>query len=252
MPRCSTRSAQRLSPLFLVLSLAVLGLAPPVHPAPAETAAAQEEEQWTINMKDAEIGDFIEQVSSISGQTFVVDPRVKGRVTVVSQARLSLAEVYQLFLSVLATHGYAVLPQGDQARIVPNMEARQDAAQKTVRDGPGSLETRVVQAQQTSVAELIPMIRPLVPAHGHLAAVPSANALIVSDRRANIERIEAIVRSLDRAGEHDYSIYDMRHAWVAEIAEVLDRSVTPAAGKSAATVQVLADSRSNRLVLLGP
>ena len=252
MPRCSTRSAQRLSPLFLVLSLAVLGLAPPVHPAPAATAAAQEEEQWTINMKDAEIGDFIEQVSSISGQTFVVDPRVKGRVTVVSQARLSLAEVYQLFLSVLATHGYAVLPQGDQARIVPNMEARQDAAQKTVRDGPGSLETRVVQAQQTSVAELIPMIRPLVPAHGHLAAVPSANALIVSDRRANIERIEAIVRSLDRAGEHDYSIYDMRHAWVAEIAEVLDRSVTPAAGKSAATVQVLADSRSNRLVLLGP
>ncbi|HBN8202870.1 TPA: type II secretion system secretin GspD [Pseudomonas aeruginosa] len=252
MPRCSTRSAQRLSPLFLVLSLAVLGLAPPVHPAPAATAAAQEEEQWTINMKDAEIGDFIEQVSSISGQTFVVDPRVKGRVTVVSQARLSLAEVYQLFLSVLATHGYSVLPQGDQARIVPNMEARQDAAQKTVRDGPGSLETRVVQAQQTSVAELIPMIRPLVPAHGHLAAVPSANALIVSDRRSNIERIEAIVRSLDRAGEHDYSIYDMRHAWVAEIAEVLDRSVTPAAGKSAATVQVLADSRSNRLVLLGP
>ncbi|MDQ4280978.1 secretin N-terminal domain-containing protein, partial [Pseudomonas aeruginosa] len=244
MPRCSTRSAQRLSPLFLVLSLAVLGLAPPVHPAPAATAAAQEEEQWTINMKDAEIGDFIEQVSSISGQTFVVDPRVKGRVTVVSQARLSLAEVYQLFLSVLATHGYSVLPQGDQARIVPNMEARQDAAQKTVRDGPGSLETRVVQAQQTSVAELIPMIRPLVPAHGHLAAVPSANALIVSDRRSNIERIEAIVRSLDRAGEHDYSIYDMRHAWVAEIAEVLDRSVTPAAGKSAATVQVLADSRS--------
>ena len=60
------------------------------------------------------------------------------------------------------------------------------------------------------------------------------------------------MRSLDRAGEHDYSIYDMRHAWVAEIAEVLDRSVTPAAGKSAATVQVLADSRSNRLVLLGP
>ncbi len=128
---------------------------------------------------------------------------------------------------MLATHGYAVLPQGDQARIVPNMEARQDAAQKTVRDGPGSLETRVVQAQQTSVAELIPMIRPLVPAHGHLAAVPSANALIVSDRRANIERIEAIVRSLDRAGEHDYSIYDMRHAWVAEIAEVLSIAASP-------------------------
>ncbi|MGV8442608.1 secretin N-terminal domain-containing protein, partial [Pseudomonas aeruginosa] len=64
--------------------------------------------------------------------------------------------------------------------------------------------------------------------------------------------IEAIVRSLDRAGEHDYSIYDMRHAWVAEIAEELDRSGTPAAGKSAATVQVLADSRSNRLGLLGP
>ncbi|HCF2481774.1 TPA: type II secretion system protein GspD, partial [Pseudomonas aeruginosa] len=252
MPRCSTRSALRLSSLFLLLALVTPGLAATAHPAPAATAAAQEEEQWTINMKEAELGDFIEQVSAISGQTFIVDPRVKGRVTVVSQARLNLAEVYQLFLSVLATHGYAVLPQDGQARIVPNMEGRQDAAGGGVHVGPGSLETRVIQARQTSVVELIPMIRPLVPAHGHLAAVPSANALIVSDRRANIERIESIVRSLDQAGEHDYSIYDLRHAWVAEIAEVLDQSVTPAAGKNAATVQVLADSRSNRLVLLGP
>ena len=130
----------------------------------ANSAAQDEAGRWTINMRDADIRDFTEQVASISGQTLVIDPRVKGQVTVISQEPLTLSEVYQLFLSVMSTHGYAVVAQGDQARVVPDAEARSVAS--NAGTGPDTLETRLLQVQQTPVTELLPLIRPLVPAHG--------------------------------------------------------------------------------------
>src|SRR5690606_8380803 len=143
--------------------------------------------------------------------TFVVDPRVKGQVSVISQASLSLSEVYQLFLSVMASHGYTVIAQGEQARIVPNAEAKSEAS--TLR-GNEAMETRLLVVQHAPVADLIPLIRPLVPQHGHLAAVTSANALIVTDRAANIERIARLLEQVDHQGEHDYSVINLQHAWV--------------------------------------
>ena len=171
----------------LPLSAAVTAVAP---------SASQQEESWTINLKGADIREFIDQVAQISGQTFVVDPRVKGQVSVVSNSPLTLTEVYQLFLSVMATHGFSVITQGDQARIVPNAEAKADA--DAGRTAPDRLETRLIQVQHGSATELIPLIRPLVPQYGHLAAISSANAIIISDRTANIERIEDLLRQLDQ------------------------------------------------------
>ena len=85
--------------------------------APSST---QQEERWTINLKEADIREFIDQVADITGETFVVDPRVKGQVTVLSKTALSLADVYALFLSVMATHGFSVVTEGGQSRIIPN------------------------------------------------------------------------------------------------------------------------------------
>lgn len=238
-------------PLALLLAISCLG-APlsPAQAAIATGATSQQGETWTINMKDADIRDFIEQVSSISGQTFVIDPRVKGQVTVMSQAPLGLSEVYQLFLSVMSTHGFSVIAEDDQARIVPNAEARADGSAAGTAN---TLETRVLQVQQNAVAELIPLIRPLVPQYGHLAAVASANALIISDRPANIARIEQLVRQLDQANQQDYTVYDMRHAWVMDAAEVLNNTLNRGQAKgTASATQVVADSRTNRLILLGP
>ena len=240
-------------PFALLLAISCLGN--PLPAAVANTAngiTSAQGENWTINMKDADIRDFIEQISSISGQTFVIDPRVKGQVSVVSQAPLGLSEVYQLFLSVMSTHGFSVVSQGDQARIVPNTEARADGSLEP-GSAPNTLETRVIQVQQNSVNELIPLIRPMVPQYGHLAAVASANALIISDRPANITRIEQVIRQLDQANQQDYTVYDMRHAWVMDAAEVLNSTLNrgQAKGTGGAT-QVVADSRTNRLILLGP
>ncbi|WP_443191152.1 type II secretion system secretin GspD [Pseudomonas indica] len=241
----------RLTVLFIASGLIA---APVVHAAstPSAVPAAQQQgERWTINLQGADIRDFIGQIAEITGETFVVDPRVKGQVTVVSNASLSLPEVYQLFLSVLATYGYTVLPQGDQARIIPNAEAKAEAT-KGGLSGADSLETRVIQAQHNAVAELIPLIRPLIPQYGHLAAVTSANAMIISDRKANIARIEEIVRQLDQANQRDYTVYDMRHAWVTDAAEILNNTINGGGQAKIGSTQVIADTRTNRLIFMGP
>ena len=225
----------------LPLSAAVTAVAPSVN---------QQEESWTINLKGADIREFIDQVALISGQTFVVDPRVKGQVSVVSSSPLTLTEVYQLFLSVMATHGFSVITQGDQARIVPNAEAKADA--NAGRSAPDRLETRLIQVQHGSATELIPLIRPLVPQYGHLAAITSANAIIISDRSANIQRIEDLLRQLDQKGQNDYSVLNLQHAWVMDTAEVLRNAVDRGQAKGTSGTQVIADGRTNRLILLGP
>lgn len=229
---------------LLAAPLPLLAVEPGIEPSP------NQQDGWTINLKDADIRAFIDQISQLSGQTFIVDPRVKGQVNVVSNATLSLSEVYQLFLSVMATHGFSVLTQGDVARVVPNAEAKAEAGSGPT--GGDQLETRVIQVQHTSAAELIPLIRPLVPQFGHLAAVSSANALIISDRSANIARIEDLVRQLDRAESNDYAVLNLQHGWAMDIAEVLRNSLMRGDAKTTSGVQIIADSRTNRLIFIGP
>ncbi len=239
------------------LSCALLAAGLLVAPLPLLAAinavtstSSQQEERWTINLKNADIREFIDQVAEITGETFIVDPRVKGQVSVLSKTPLTLSEVYQLFLSVMSTHGFSVVTQGDQARVIPNAEAKAEANSGGATHG--NLETQLIQVQQGSVAELIPLIRPLVPQYGHLAAVTSANALIISDRSANIARIEDLIRQLDQKNTNDYSVVNLQHAWVMDAAELLNNAMLRGQAKGSSASQVIADARTNRLIILGP
>ena len=236
MSKLSSRLALRLAlPLIAILASTALSMANAIEPETTDS--------WTINMKDADIRDFIEQISTISNQTFVIDPRVKGHVTVIAQEPMALAEVYKLFLSVMTTHGYAVMPDGNQLSVIPSNEARAAAGTQ------GNMETRVIQVQHGAANDLIPLIRPLVANYGHLAAVSASNSLIISDTPANISRIGDIIRQLDSSNQDDFSVYELRHAWVHDMSEVINRSLKNNQGGGA---QVIADTRANRLLLLGP
>lgn len=238
-------------PLIALLAAGLLSAPLPLYAAdPGIEPSETQQDGWTINLKDADIRAFIDQISQLTGQTFIVDPRVKGQVSVVSSTTLSLEEIYQLFLSVMATHGFSVLTQGEVARIVPNAEAKSEAGGGPT--GGDLLETRVIQVQHTSATELIPLIRPLVPQYGHLAAVSSANALIISDRSANIARIEDLVRQLDKAQNDDYSVVNLQYGWAVDIAEVLRNTLARGEAKDTAGAQIIADSRTNRLIFTGP
>lgn len=217
-----------------------------------------EEDAWTVNLKEADIRAFVSQVSDITGKSFVVDPRVKGKVTVVSKSSMSEKEVYKLFLSVLNVHGFAAVPSGRVIKIVPSTTAKQDSIRKCRNVNSDEMVTCVVPIKNASAIELVPILRPLIPQYGHLAGVASANALIVTDHSSNLKRIMDIVDSLDQSGSEELEVIQLQDAWVGDVVKLLE-SLEPVetGGKSkrrskvAGRVTVVAEERTNRLIVKG-
>ena len=171
---------------------------------PAAGATAQNgngNQTWKINIKNAELKEFVAQVAAITGKTFVVDPRVKGSVTVISSTSMDQDAVYALFLSVLRVHNFIAMPSGDVIRITPNAQGKQtpgpDGALTDI--APEELVTRVIAAQNVDSAELVKILRPLMAQYGHLAAVAEPNIVIVSDHANNIRRLMDIIEEIDVA-----------------------------------------------------
>ena len=215
-----------------------------------------EAQTWKINLKNADIREFITQVSTITGTTFVVDPRVKGNVTVVSDRKLDTEAVYALFLSVLRVHGFGASRTGDVVRIVQSATVKQSGA--PVNDDGGSLSeqvvTRVISARNVAAADLVKILRPLIPQYGHIAAVPQANVVIISDHADNIGRLLTIIRQVDVADEDEVVVVTLEQAWVGSVVEILEQVAPDQIGKSAAGPQrvlVIGNDRNNTLVLRG-
>ncbi|MFT6341387.1 MAG: general secretion pathway protein D [Alcanivorax sp.] len=224
----------------------------------AQVAASEDGKSWTVNIRNADIQAFISQIADMTGKNFVVDPRVRARdVTVVSTKALSAAEVYELFLSVLQVHGYAAVPSGDIIKIVPNTTAKQSNLPLVGKNAAGgeALVTRVIPVENSPVEELVPVLRPLVPQYGHLAAVGSANALIISDHIDNIRRMEAIIASLDNAESEDVQVIKLEHAFAGDMVKMLESLTPQTGGRRGKTkdggVTVVADERTNRLIIKG-
>lgn len=217
-----------------------------------------QEETWRLNLKDADIRAFVTQVADITGYSFVVDPRVKGKVTVLSSAPMNKDEIYDLFLAVLNVHGFTAIPGEEVIKVVQQVDAKQSAESLSrFPDVPSEqLITRVIQIDNANALELVPILRPLVAKYGHLAGVAAANALIVSDHAANIERIEQIVRELDSPSKYEVEVIQLKEAWVGDMVTLLQElapdELGRAGGENAARkYSVTADERSNRLILRG-
>lgn len=228
----------------------------------AFSSLAHAQDSWQINLKDADISAFISQVADITDKSFVVDPRVKGKVNVLTSESMSKEAVYELFLSVLQVQGYAAVPAGDVTLIVQQNEMKQQGRDLNTEVGSGSQEllTKVVVIKNTPALDLVPILRPLVAKYGHLAGVKSANALIISDHANNINRIEQIIDRLDRSGSQELEVIQLKEAWVGNVVTML-QSLDPnrvsqgtgsnAKGNTAGSIRVVADERSNRLIIKG-
>lgn len=215
-------------------------------------------ETWRLNLKDADIRAFVTQVADITGYSFVVDPRVKGKVTVLSSAPMNKDEIYDLFLAVLNVHGFTAIPGEEVIKVVQQVDAKQSA------ESPGRFEsmpseqliTRVIQIDNANALELVPILRPLVAKYGHLAGVAAANALIISDHSSNIQRIEQIVRELDSPSKYEVEVIRLKEAWVGDMVTLLQELAPDELGRgskdnAARKYSVTADERSNRLILRG-
>ncbi|HHL45369.1 MAG TPA: type II secretion system protein GspD, partial [Gammaproteobacteria bacterium] len=217
-----------------------------------------EDEEVTLNFKDADLNVVIQTVADITGRNFVIDPRVKGKVTVVSSRPMRADELYQVFLSVLEVHGFAAIPDGDTTRIVPAANAKQaglPVVTGTRKGAPSNdMITQVVQIKHVSAAQLVPVLRPLVPPQGHMAAYQSTNTLIISDRAANIARLRKIIQSIDQPGSSEVEVIQLQHASAAEVVRILS-SLQQKGGKGKtqgiAGPLFVADERTNSILLGG-
>ena len=209
----------------------------------------------TLNFVDTEIREVASSIGQITGRNFILDPRVKGRVTVVSAQPISLNAVYETFLSVLQVHNFAAVPGGENMiKIIPAVDARQVAG----RDLPAGLEgpsddivTQVIEVQNVEAAQLVPILRPLVPQTGHLAAYPNGNMLIVSDRAANVDRLIRIIRRMDQTSDEEIEVVPLQNASASETVRVLTAlsQGRTEAGRTGPTM--VADDRTNSILVGG-
>lgn len=212
-----------------------------------------EQDTWKVNLKEADIRVLVSQIADITGKTFVVDPRVKGKVTVVSNTALPTDEVYQLFLSVLQVHGYTAVESGQVVKVIQQNEVKQEGAAfdgKRRKKGE-EVVTRVIKVTNTSAIELVPILRPMVAKYGHLAGVASANSLIISDHVTNIERMMAIIKNLDSSESEELEVVQLEHAWVGDLKGILEKLIPDVSKAKNSTISVVADERSNRLIVKG-
>jgi len=227
----------------------LLVLSAPVHAA----------RTWKVNLKDADISALVTEIAEITGKNFVVDPRVKGSITVISSKALTAPEVYELFLGVLSVNGFAAVQSGSTIKLVPDVNAKQFAvrvdAKHTARGE--ELVTRVITLDNTNAVELVPVLRPMMPQFAHLAAVQGANALVVSDRANNIDVLTGIINQLDATDGDEVEVIVLKESQVDDVLSMLENLISVGGAsaskevKQISRVRIVADSRGNRLLLKG-
>jgi general secretion pathway protein D len=207
-------------------------------------ARAQAQAQVTANYREADIRMVAEQVQQVIGRPIIVDPRVRAQVTVLSNGPMSEDAFYRLFLSALEVHGFVALDSGNAIQIVPDSNARFGAGDDYV--------TQAIILDNIGAAQLVPILRPLLPQSAHLAAHQPSNALIIADRPQNMRRMIDLIERMDQAGTQEVEVIPLENASADEVVRMLGslNQAAQAAG-GAPPIQVIADSRTNSILLSG-
>src|SRR5262249_4234689 len=217
------------------------------------------DETVTLNFVNADIDAVVKAVAEITGRNFVIDPRVKGTVNIVSSRPVPKSLVYPTLLSALRLQGFAAIETNGIVKIVPEADAKQQGG--TVSVGPvggggDRLVTEVIALRYESALQLVNVLRPLITPNNAIAAYPNGNALVITDYADNLRRIERIIASLDQPPGGELVVVPVRYASAIDLAALLNRMLTevPGGGAAAPTdvqqrITVLADSRSNSILV---
>ena len=217
-------------------------------------AFAQGEPTITPNYKDADIAQIIEAVSEVTGKNFIVDPRVRAQVTMLSHTPMTPDAFYQAFLAILQVHGFVAVPAGNIIKIIPDANARQvpgDDLPDRISSSSDDIVTEVIAVKNVSAAQLVPVLRPLIPQYGHLAAYPGSNMLIISDRANNVNRMVRIIQRIDQSGDEEVDVMPLEHASAAEVVRVVNALYPAQAAEGGAGARMVADERTNSVLISG-
>lgn len=247
--------------LVLFTLLAAAGQALPADTAsrerPRANAAAgpADADSVTLNFVNADIEGVVKVVGEITGKNFVLDPRVKGTINIVSAKPVSRDLVYEVFLSAIRLQGFAAVEDRGVVMIVPETEAKVHQSptagpKDRVRAGGGTIETQVFKLQHGSVAQIVPVLRPLIAPNNAITAYTTNNTLVVTDYASNLKRIEEIIQAIDQPYDTDPVIIPLRHASAVDVAQTISRLLAEPTRPNDPSSQftITADARTNSVL----
>jgi general secretion pathway protein D len=237
-----------------VLALAALLVSATLPAAPQVNS--QDGPTITPNYKDADLSQIIQAVSEVTGKNFIIDPRVNAKVTMLSATPMTPAAFYEAFLSVLQVYGYVAVPAGKVIKIIPNTDQRVVPANDlptSVSATSDEIVTQIIAMKNVSAAQLVPILRPLIPQYGQLAAYAAGNMLIISDRASNVSRIVRIVERMDQTGDEPIEVIALHNASAADVVRIVNSLNQGGQGAegAAAAAKIVADDRTNSILLTG-
>jgi len=243
-----------ISTLFLALFLGFILL-----PAPQLRAAEKDKEpaRVTINFQDVDIAVVAASIAKITGRTFIVDPRVKGKVTIFSSRDVPEKDVYPIFLAILQVHDFTAVEDGQVTKIIPLEQAKHDswgALTTTDSEVPAdSMVTTLIALQHVAADKMVAVLRPLLPPKSYLASQPDSNMLIISDRAGNIARLQQIISQLDQDRSGEIEAIKLQYAAASDVVKVitgLNGQPAKPPGDSNG-LRLIADERTNSIIISG-
>jgi general secretion pathway protein D len=227
---------------------------------PVSSPAGPGTQKISLDFKEIELPALIQTISELTGKNFIYDDSVKGKITVSSPVELTIDEVYNLFLAVLSTKGYTVVPSGKIHKVVPIKAAKESSLPFATKRTPGEqYVTRLIQLQNVNATLMATtVLGPLVPKNSNIVAYAPSNTLIITDSAANIKRLLNIVRELDIASTMDrLEIIPLTYASAEEVAKICAQVIsqvatTPKRGRAAKNVQTAGRSNTGKIIPYGP
>lgn len=220
----------------------------------ATTLCAAADDEVTLNFVGADIESAIKVIGQVTRRNFVIDPRVKGSINIVSGKPVSRDLAYQVLVSALRLQGFAVVEGGSVTKILPDADARAHAG-PVIRKGTQSgdqIVTQVFHIRYESAVQMVGVLKPLVGVNQSISANAVSNTLVVTDAAENLRRLERIIASIDVPHGDDPQIIPLKYASAVEVAGNVNRLFAPTGGSSgvtAGTLAAMADPRSNRVIL---
>jgi general secretion pathway protein D len=262
------RTQKTRSVLSLAIATALLGAGLPLvtHNAHAERTnktSGQTQEKFSLNFVNADIEAVVRAIGSFTNQTFVVDPRVRGTISLVSPEPLNAKDAKNALLAALRLQGYTIVEAGGIARVVPENDAKVQASnevdpKRALSQGGSAIVTQVFQLNYESASALVPVLRPLIAPNNTITAYPNNNTLVITDYADNLQRIARIIASMDGPNSGDLEAVNLEHALAVDVATILNRMLDEGNRGTGATVDagqrltVMADPRTNTLLLRTP
>ncbi|NLN39024.1 MAG: type II secretion system secretin GspD [Smithella sp.] len=232
---------------------------------PAEAKAAKktspparepvEEKYVTLDFDNVNIEVFVKFISELTGKNFIIDEKVKGKVTIFSPKKIPLRDVYKVFLSVLEINGYATVPVGNMVKIVPSMQAREKSVEtrfaREARDSDDRMVTQIIALERANPDEVKRVLDPIVSKTSSVLSYAPAGMLIITDYLSNVRRLLGIVKALDVEGAGDQITYlPLQNASASEVAKSLS-TIFQQRRPNLTPLRVVADPRTNSIIIFG-